>query len=87
MNYLLTFEGLANPLEKTVWQSFKNTCFIFLGNHKAQNYRDTVADLLNPYKTYGMQHVFKNSLQASRLDFFPENLGALSDEHAKLFRQ
>jgi len=34
-----------------------------------------------------LQHVTKNTLPSSHLDFFPENCGAVSDEHGEHFHQ
>jgi hypothetical protein len=40
-----------NEEEKVPWKSFKNvTTIFFLGNHKAENYRDMVAEIVNPTK-------------------------------------
>jgi hypothetical protein len=38
-------------------------------------------------KSDGMQHESKNPLSESHLDFFPENLGKVSDEHSERFHQ
>lgn len=81
------FEGLLNPLERAAWQSFKSLCCNFLGNHKAENYRDIVADLLHSYKAMGCNMSLKIHFLDSHLDFFPENLGAVSDEHGERFHQ
>jgi hypothetical protein len=80
-------------VDKAVWKSFKNIIINFLGNHKADNYRDMAADLLKPYKTVGC-NVFlrvncnvplRVNLLYSHLDFFAENLGELSDGHGVPF--
>lgn len=81
------FERLLHPVEKTAWQSFKNVCSNFLGNHKAENYRDIVADFLHSYKVMGCKMSLKIHFLDSHLDFFPENLGAVSDEHGEHFHQ
>lgn len=47
------FEGLVNPLEKSAGQCFKSLCCNFLGNHKAEKFHDTVADLLHSYIVMG----------------------------------
>jgi hypothetical protein len=59
-----------------------------LGNHKAENYHEIVSDLLTAYKAMGCDM----SLEVvyfldSHLEFFPENLGAVSDEHGERFHQ
>jgi hypothetical protein len=55
----------------------------FLGNHKAENYHEIVCDLLRAYKAIGCNM----SLKVDHLDFFPENLGAVSDQHGERFHQ
>jgi len=40
-------------VEKAAWKSFKNVTTNFLGNHKAENYRDKVADLAQFFKAMG----------------------------------
>ena len=37
-------------MEKAAWKSLKNFTTNFLGNHKPENYRDMVADLVHSYK-------------------------------------
>jgi hypothetical protein len=60
---------------------------IFLGNFKASNYRDIVGELLNSYKDMGCNMSLKMHFLDSHLYFFPENLGAVSDEHGEPFHQ
>jgi hypothetical protein len=57
----------------------------FLGNHKAENYHEIVSDLLTAYKAMGCNMSLKvHSLDSHlQLDFFPENIGAVSDEHGE----
>jgi hypothetical protein len=55
----------------------------FLGNHKAGNCHEIVCDLLRAYKAIGCNM----SLKVHHLDFFPENLGAVSDEHVERFHR
>ena len=65
----------------------KNATTNFLGNHTAQNYRDMVADLVQSYKAMGCNMYLTLHFLDSHLDFFPENLGAVSDEHRQRFHQ
>jgi hypothetical protein len=37
-------------VEKAAWKTIKNVTTQFLGNHKAENYRDMVAEIVNPTK-------------------------------------
>jgi len=45
-----------------------------LENHKAKDYRDMVADLVQSYKAMGCNMSLKVHFLDSHLDFFPENL-------------
>ena len=80
------FDEDLNETERNAWLSFKRICEDFLGNHKAANYQD-VQDLLTSYKAKGCNMILKIQFLESRLDFFPENLGEVSDEHGKRFHQ
>jgi hypothetical protein len=59
----------------------------FLGNHEAENYHEIVSHLLTVYKPMGCNMFLKVHFLGSHLDFFPENLGAVSDEHRERFHQ
>ena len=67
--------------------SFKGIYKDFLGNHKPAKYQDVVQDLLTSYKTMACNMSVKIHFLESHLDFFPENLGEVSDEHGKRFHQ
>ena len=58
-----------------------------LENHKAANYQDVVQDLLTSYKAMGCNMSVRIHILESHLDFFPENLGEVSDEHCERFHQ
>ena len=47
------FEHLLTETEKYAWLTFKPVCLNFLGNVKAENYKDLVEDFLNAYHTMG----------------------------------
>ncbi|UYV70278.1 hypothetical protein LAZ67_7002357 [Cordylochernes scorpioides] len=75
------FQNSLNEVEAAAWNSFRNVCKNFLGSVKVENYRDIVNDLLLSYKALGCNMSFKIHFLHSHLDFFPDNLGAVSDEH------
>jgi len=59
-----------------------------LGNRWAQNYEELVNILLQSYQKLGCNTSLKiYFLLHSHLDFFPENCGAVSDEHREHFHQ
>jgi len=76
-----------NETERNVWWSFKRICKDFLGNHKAANYQDVLQDLLPLYKAMECNVSLKIHFLKSHLDFFPENLSEVSDEHNERFHQ
>ena len=65
----------------------KNVTTSFLGNHKAENNRDMVADLVQSYKAVECNMSIKVHFLDSHLDFFPEDFGAMGDEHGGRFHQ
>ena len=56
-------------------------------NHKAENCRDMVVDLVQSYKATGCSMSLKVHFLDCHLDFFPENLSTVSDEHGERFHQ
>jgi hypothetical protein len=58
-----------------------------LRNNKVENYHEEVTDLLTAYKTVGCNMSLKVHFVDAHLDFIPENLGAVSDEHGERFHQ
>ncbi|UYV69440.1 hypothetical protein LAZ67_6003617 [Cordylochernes scorpioides] len=81
------FQNSLNEVEAAAWNSFRNVFKNFLGSIKVENYRDIVNDLLLSYKTLGCNMSLKIHFLHSHLDFFPDNLGAVSDEHGERFHQ
>ncbi|UYV73058.1 hypothetical protein LAZ67_10001706 [Cordylochernes scorpioides] len=75
------FQNSLNEVEAAAWNSFRNVCKNSLGSVKVENYRDIVNDLLLSYKALGCNMSLKIHFLHSHLDFFPDNLGAVSDEH------
>ncbi|UYV76524.1 hypothetical protein LAZ67_14000956 [Cordylochernes scorpioides] len=81
------FQNSLNEVEAAAWNSFRNVYKNFLGSVKVENYRDIVNDLLLSYKALGCNMSLKIHFLHSHLDFFPDNLGAVSDEHGERFHQ
>jgi hypothetical protein len=73
------FVRLLNTAEQEAWQTIIWTCENFLGNNKALTYKDGIQNLLNAYNKLGCRMSLKIHFLHSHLDFFPENLGAVSD--------
>ncbi|CAK9833042.1 hypothetical protein ANTRET_LOCUS9781 [Anthophora retusa] len=81
------FERYLSPAEAAAWNSFKLIVSDFLGNNKSPNYEMIVEDLLQKYARIGANMSLKIHFLQSHLNFFPENLGDVSDEHGERFHQ
>lgn len=73
--------------EKAAWTAFVSVTSNFLGNNKAPNYKEVVEQLLKTYRNLGCNMSLKIHFLHSHLDFFPQNCGAVSDEHGERFHQ
>jgi len=80
------FDTLLQGDEKAAWDSFKFVVKGFLGNRRPQNYEELV-NLLQSYQKLGCNMSLNIHFLQSHLDFFPENCGAVSDEHRERFHQ
>jgi len=70
-------EDQLSEMEKAAWKAFKNV------TNKAENYHVMMADLVQSYKAMGNNMSIKVHFLDSHLDFFPENLRAMSDKHTE----
>jgi hypothetical protein len=82
-----TFAESLNALELEAWMAFKWLCDNFLGNNKSPQYRQGVERLLDAYHKLGCRMSLKIHFLHAHLDFFPQNLGAVSDEQGERFHQ
>ena len=76
-----------NELERQAWVSFKEVVCKFLGNNKDPNYKEIVKNLLVHYKELGCNMSLKIPFLDSNLEYFPKNLGEVSEEQGKRFHQ
>ena len=81
------FEELLNLKELRAWEAFKSVCSGFLGNTRVPDYQACIEKLLKSYEDMGCRMSFKIHFLHSHLNFFPPNLGAVSDEHGERFHQ
>lgn len=81
------FRNKLTSLELTAWDSFVQVVQNFLGNHRAENYEELVDNMLKAYQQMGCRMSLKMHFLHSHLDFFPSNMGAISDEHGERFHQ
>ena len=83
----IQFDSIITGNEKAAWEAFRQVATKFLGNDRADNYKDLVENLLSAYQTLGCNMSLKIHFLHSHLDFFPKNCGAVSDEHGERFHQ
>lgn len=81
------FDNTLTDIEKNAWNDFRLVVTNFLGNQKADNYVTLVKNMLLSYQKMGCNMSLKMHFLHSHLDFFPENCGAVSDEHGERFHQ
>ena len=81
------FRNALSELERAAWDSFVALTKSFLGNFRAPNYEELVDEMLKSYQELGARMSLKIHFFHSHLDFFPKNLGEVSDEHGERFHQ
>ena len=73
------FEELLNLMR--AWEAFKSVC------SGIPDYQACIEKLLKSYEDMGCRMSLKIHSLHSHLNFFPPNLGAMSDEHGERFHQ
>ena len=81
------FTKSMTNIEKRAWLAFVEVVNNFLGNKKAENYREIVNEMLSSFELHGCNMSIKIHFLFSHLDQFPENLGDVSDEQGERFHQ
>ena len=82
-----TFNNLLQGDERKAWDAFHIVSTNFLGNARAENYKELIEDMLSVYHRIGCNMSLKIHFLHSHLDFFPDNCGMVSDEHGERFHQ
>ena len=81
------FEELLNLKELRAWEAFKSVSSGFLDNTRVPDYQACIEKLLKSNEDMGCRMSLKIHFLHSYLNFFPPNLGAVSDEHGERFHQ
>ena len=87
---MLASEALENtmcPLEKRAWRAFRDVVNGFLGNVRAPNYQELVANMISAFHAMGCRMSLKVHYLHSHLNFFRDILGHISEEHGERFHQ
>lgn len=81
------FDKLLTKDELMAWNSFKAVVNGFLGNNRAENYKELVEKMVSDYGKMGCNMSLKLHIMDSHLDHFKDNMGAYSEEHGERFHQ
>ena len=78
------FDSLLQGDEKKACDAFRLVSINFLGNIRAENYKELIEDMLSLYHNLGCNMSLKMHMLHSHLDFF-HICGMFSDEHDEVF--
>ena len=81
------FEKSLADLERQTWKAVKAVMNNFLGNTKSRNWKHLGNTMLQNFQEMKVNISLKIHIIHSHLEFFPENLGAVSDEYEERFYQ
>lgn len=81
------FEAVMCDVERSAWKVFRDVVKNFLGNRKDSDYKQMVERMLVSFQDLGCKMSLKLHMLHSHLDYFPENLGMLSEEQGERFHQ
>ena len=82
-----TFTACMTVAERAAWCTHVSVIGEFLCNTKASNYRNLVDVVLQNFQALGARIRIKLYYLFSHLDYFPENLGNVSEEQGERFHQ
>ena len=72
---------------KKAWDAFRLVSSNFLGNIRAENYKELIEDMLSLYHKLGCNLSLRIHVLRPHLDIFPDNCSMVSDEHGGRFHQ
>ncbi|GBM64901.1 hypothetical protein AVEN_30286-1 [Araneus ventricosus] len=81
------FETKMETNERKVWESLNLVITIFLVNKKDPNYKSIVEEMVKNFKILGSKMSLKVHFLDLHLGYFPQNLGAVSEEQGERFHQ
>ena len=79
------FKQSLSAEELEAWEALVWLVEYLLGNHKSRGYKEGVQNLLRSYQKLGCRMSLKIHFLHSHLQFFPENLGMVSDIQGERF--
>ena len=82
-----SFSEKLSAVERRAWKSFVSVVEGFLENHKADNFRNIVEELVDAYEKKGCRMSLKIHVLHSHIDEFKDNMGDYSEEQDERFHQ
>jgi hypothetical protein len=79
------FNPKLNSTPRRTWKASENACRNFLRKEKEENYSAIVQEPISSHSGMGCNMSSKFLCLHSHSDFFPENIGSISDEHGERF--
>lgn len=76
-----------SPEELAAWWSYKDVMDNFLGNERVDNYEEMAQQLLKSFRELDSRMSRKIHFIHQHLNFFPDNVGAISVKHEERFHQ
>ena len=70
-----SFSEKLSAVERRAWKSFASVVQVFLGNHKAENFREIVEKLVDAYEKMGCRMLLKLHVLHFHIDEFKDNMG------------
>ena len=74
-------------VDKKTWLSFVEVVSKFLGNTKDSDYKSIVENMLACFEALGCRMSLKVHFLHAHLDYFPQNLSVMSEEHGERFHK
>lgn len=81
------FKSMLKAEEKVAFEAIDMVIKNFLGNKRAENYKEIVEEMIDAFRVMRVNMSLKIHFLADHLDFFPENCGDCSDEHGERFHK
>lgn len=81
------FRRILTPVQRKAFDGIHNVCTQFLGNYRADNYQEIIADMITAFKNMHVNMSLKIHFLDDHLDFFPDNCGDYSDEQGERFHK
>ena len=81
------FRNSLNDVERRAYDAVIKIIENFLGKNRSLDYKAIVAELLDLFQAQGVKMSLKIHYLKNHLDFFPLDLGKISDEHGEGYHQ